>query len=261
MLCLRTKPGFAAFSGLFTFFVTVSAVKNLSVGHHRERYESTASDMSSLPPPLAEHADPHRAPVEQKTSPLAAKVEPSKYFDDLKSLITHWQRIAKTHFRNDQWEPFSFRYSRLRCMHLRMLHFILKYVHLVVILSLLLRLQNRKSNLFTVLYSLYYGTPKRVTSIRGFSPRHCAWATQLLKKCRSGGDNMSDLTGWRGLNLRFSAPEKNTLPLNLLHRRPDLTFPKLSFFLKAYVLCTFALYFRPSAYSSSSKKHIVGRLR
>ena len=50
---------------------------------------------------------------------------------------------------------------------------------------------------FTVLYSLYYGTPKRGTSIRGFSLWHCAWAAQLLKKCRSGGDNMSDLTGWR----------------------------------------------------------------
>ena len=30
-------------------------------------------------------------------------------------------------------------------------------------------------------------TPKRVTSLRGSSPRHCAWATQLFsKKCRSG---------------------------------------------------------------------------
>ena len=32
-------------------------------------------------------------------------------------------------------------------------------------------------------------TPKRVTSLRGPSPRRCARATQLLsKKCRSGGE-------------------------------------------------------------------------
>ena len=45
-------------------------------------------------------------------------------------------------------------------------------------------------------------TPKRVTSWRGPSPRHCAWVTQLLsKKCRSGGEPLatlvSNLTGPR----------------------------------------------------------------
>ena len=37
-------------------------------------------------------------------------------------------------------------------------------------------------------------TPKRVRSWRGPSPRHCAWATQLLsKKCRSGGEPLATL--------------------------------------------------------------------
>ena len=37
-------------------------------------------------------------------------------------------------------------------------------------------------------------TPKRVTSWRGPSPRHCAQATQLLlKKCRSGGRPLATL--------------------------------------------------------------------
>ena len=37
-------------------------------------------------------------------------------------------------------------------------------------------------------------TPKRVTSLRGPSPRHCARATQLLsKKCRSGGEPLATL--------------------------------------------------------------------
>ena len=37
-------------------------------------------------------------------------------------------------------------------------------------------------------------TPKRVTSWRGPSPRHCARATQLLsKKCRSGGEPLATL--------------------------------------------------------------------
>ena len=44
-------------------------------------------------------------------------------------------------------------------------------------------------------------TPKRVTSLRGPSPHHCAQATQLLsKKCRSGGEplaTLSNLTGPR----------------------------------------------------------------
>ena len=37
-------------------------------------------------------------------------------------------------------------------------------------------------------------TPKRVTSLRGPSPRHCARATQLfLKKCRSGVEPLTTL--------------------------------------------------------------------
>ena len=37
-------------------------------------------------------------------------------------------------------------------------------------------------------------TPKRVTSWRGPSPRHCARATQFLsKKCRSGGEPLATL--------------------------------------------------------------------
>ena len=37
-------------------------------------------------------------------------------------------------------------------------------------------------------------TPNRVTSLRGPSPRHCAWATQLLsKKCCSGGEPLATL--------------------------------------------------------------------
>ena len=37
-------------------------------------------------------------------------------------------------------------------------------------------------------------TPKRETSWRGPSPRHCARATQLLsKKCRSGGEPLATL--------------------------------------------------------------------
>ena len=38
-------------------------------------------------------------------------------------------------------------------------------------------------------------TSKRVTSLRGPSPSHCARATQLLlKKCRCVGNTVSDLT-------------------------------------------------------------------
>ena len=36
-------------------------------------------------------------------------------------------------------------------------------------------------------------TPKRVTSWRGPFPRHCASATQLLSKCRSGGEPLAKL--------------------------------------------------------------------
>ena len=63
-------------------------------------------------------------------------------------------------------------------------------------------------------------TPKRVTSWRGPSPRHCARATQLLsKKYRSGGEPLATLCPiWpvRDLNLRPPAPETNALPLDQL---------------------------------------------
>ena len=72
-----------------------------------------------------------------------------------------------------------------------------------------------KSNL--LLYSLYHR--KRVTSLRGPSPRHYARETQLLsKKCGSGGEplaTLSNLTA-RDLNLRPPAPETNALPLDKL---------------------------------------------
>ena len=63
-------------------------------------------------------------------------------------------------------------------------------------------------------------TPKRVTSWRGPSPRHCAQAAQLhSKKCCSGGELLATLCPiWLGrdLNLRPLAPETNALPLDLL---------------------------------------------
>ena len=63
-------------------------------------------------------------------------------------------------------------------------------------------------------------TPKRVTSWRGPSPRHCARATQLLwKKCRSGGEPLATLCPIRpaqDLNLRPPDPEMNALPLDQL---------------------------------------------
>ena len=46
---------------------------------------------------------------------------------------------------------------------------------------------------------------KRVTSLQGPSPRHCACATQLLSKCLSGGEPLATLRSvWsaRGLNLK-----------------------------------------------------------
>ena len=63
-------------------------------------------------------------------------------------------------------------------------------------------------------------TPKRVTSLRDPSPRHCDQATQLLsKKCRSGGEPLATLCLiWpaRDVNLRPPAPETNALPLDQL---------------------------------------------
>ena len=59
-------------------------------------------------------------------------------------------------------------------------------------------------------------TPKRVTSLRGPFPRHCARAAQLLsKKCCSGREPWAALCLiWpaRDLSLRPPAPETNALP-------------------------------------------------
>ena len=62
---------------------------------------------------------------------------------------------------------------------------------------------------------LYYTrciTPKRVTSLRSPSSRHCARATQLhSKKCCSGGKSLATA---QDLNLGPPAPETNVLPLD-----------------------------------------------
>ena len=63
-------------------------------------------------------------------------------------------------------------------------------------------------------------TLKRVTSLRGPFPRHCARKTQLfLKKRRCGGEPLATLCPIclaRDLNLRPPAPETNALPLDQL---------------------------------------------
>ena len=60
--------------------------------------------------------------------------------------------------------------------------------------------------------------PKRVTSLRGPSSRHCARAKQLFsKKCRNSGGplaTMCPMCPARDLNLRPTAPETNALPLD-----------------------------------------------
>ena len=63
-----------------------------------------------------------------------------------------------------------------------------------------------------IFYYTRWITPKRVTSWRGPSPRHCARATQLLsKKCRSGGSR------WQHC-VRFDRPEIWTSDLPLQRR-------------------------------------------
>ena len=60
-------------------------------------------------------------------------------------------------------------------------------------------------------------TPKRVTSLRGPSPRHCAWAQLLSEKCCSGGKPLATLCSiWptQDMNLRPLVPETNALPLD-----------------------------------------------
>ena len=65
-------------------------------------------------------------------------------------------------------------------------------------------------------------TPNRATSLRSPSPRHCAWATQLLlKKCRSGGEPLAKLCPIRparDLNLKPNAVategQRGPCPLN-----------------------------------------------
>ena len=62
-------------------------------------------------------------------------------------------------------------------------------------------------------------TPKCVTSRRGPSTRDCAPTTQLLSKCRSGGELLATLCqiGQAGdLNLRPPAPKTAALLLNHL---------------------------------------------
>ena len=59
--------------------------------------------------------------------------------------------------------------------------------------------------------------PKRVTSLRGPSPRHCARAAKLLLKCRSSGVPLATLcliTPARDLNLGPPDPETDALPLD-----------------------------------------------
>ena len=65
-------------------------------------------------------------------------------------------------------------------------------------------------------------TLKRVSSLRGPFPRHCARATQLLsKKCRSGGKPLATLGPIR-LARDSLAPETNALPLDQLASRKIL---------------------------------------
>ena len=79
-----------------------------------------------------------------------------------------------------------------------------------------------KSNQNQIFYYTRCSTPKRVTSWRGPSPRHCARATQLLsKKCCSGGGPLATLCPiWpaRDLNLWPPAPEPNALPLDFVNQ-------------------------------------------
>ena len=50
---------------------------------------------------------------------------------------------------------------------------------------------------------------KRARSLRGPSPRHCAWATQLLSKTRcSSGDTVSNLTGPRFESQTYRSEEE-----------------------------------------------------
>ena len=67
------------------------------------------------------------------------------------------------------------------------------------------------------LYSLYHAEAC-ITSWRGPSTRHCAYATQFLsKKCRSGGESLATVCPiWpaEDLNRRPPAPERNALPLD-----------------------------------------------
>ena len=56
-------------------------------------------------------------------------------------------------------------------------------------------------------------------SLQGPSPRHRAWAAQLLsKKCRSGGDSSATLCLiWSALNLNLRTPGLETIVLRLDH--------------------------------------------
>ena len=64
------------------------------------------------------------------------------------------------------------------------------------VLGCIYRHPSRKTEIFLIKSFIYTrcSTPKRVTSLRGPSPRHCARATQLLsKKCCSGGEPLATL--------------------------------------------------------------------
>ena len=115
------------------------------------------------------------------------------------------------------------------------------------------RLQARVSN--QIFHYTRWITPKRVTSWRGPSPRHCARATQLLsKKCRSGGEPLATLCPiWpaRDLNLRPPAPETNALPLDQLAGRFACFWPK------GYQLGTLGKSHQNGDYSKQAMRKIV----
>ena len=92
----------------------------------------------------------------------------------------------------------------------------------------------RKTKSNQIFHYTRCNTPKRVTSWRGPSPRHCAQATQLLsKKCRSGGEPLATLCPiWpaQDLNLRPPSPETNALPLDQLAGLSENNYCKKFFF-------------------------------
>ena len=94
-------------------------------------------------------------------------------------------------------------------------------------------------------------TLKRVTSLRGPSPRHCARAPQLFSmKCRSGGELLATLCPirpTRDLNLRPPSPETNALPLEHCKINVNMLKSRIYFFRwsicveKAYAILHFSI--------------------